>query len=562
MRFSVLSRTCPPKHNPRKLVCYPLQPMASVAVRVAMCRGQINAWIEEFNADDTIGLKGLAVRCVDALDRHGLILRDTRCNSMNIAPHPENREGDGVDPVDVHEVLDNIIAADWDTAETSHAMAFQMPPKGSRNYDKFVAFVEALGSKSNGILPPYRGDEIQLLSISCSHTAAGQRCVLSSAPALKATIRGSDGKLSFAKLQELRPLVANAARDGLVWKVLRWEVDEACPRLAEILQAAGSAGQQAARPVTEFQCLQRIIKDAALVEASGDKPDWHKIGRKAERIAPKLKGQIKDLCTFAAECAFIVPQVDAYLKSLTVKRVVRPQLFAAIAKVHPLDVELYLIAVLKAMYSSSAADERGESKLLSPADITAINERLRPFAKTANDIIGTARAMALERVIPDALLDTLEIRLVHHVQGKSSAFMALFDIGWSFLDSVEQHLDIKLRAPSGWPAKRKGQPLVKAAPPMSVRAVRSDGKLDPLVELARKGVVVGGHVKNASNSGTIARMSDTAVDVVDSGGTTTTITPGDILHAWTVLRAAKPEERVWNARDIVCRVCVCVLWLC
>ena len=536
--------------------------MASVADRVALCSGQINEWIEEFNVDDTVGLKGLAVRCVDMLDRHSLIVRDTRCNSMSIAPHPENREGDGVDPVDVHEVLDNIIAADWDTAETSHAMAFQMPPKGSRSYDKFVAFVEALSPKSNGILPPYRGDEIQLLSISCSHTAAGQRCVLASAPALKATIRGIDGKLSFAKLQELRPLVANAARDGLVWKVLRWEVDEACPRLAEVLQAAGNAGQQAARPVTELQCLQRIIKDAALAEAAGNKPDWHNIGRKAERIAPKLKGQIKDLCTFAAECAFIVPQVDTYLKSLTVKRVVRPQLFAALAKVQPLDVELYLTAVLKAMYSSPVADERGESKLLSPADITAVNERLRPFAKTANDIIATARAMALERAIPDALLDTLEIRLVHHVHGKSSAFMALFDIGWSFLDSVEQILGIKMRAPNGWPAKRKGQPSVIAAPPISVRAVRSDGKLDPLVELTRKGFSVGERVKDATRGGVIVRISETAVDVSDSGGAITTITPGDILHTWTVVRAAKPEERVWKARGIVCRVCVCVCFGC
>ena len=110
-------------------------------------------------------------------------------------------------------------------------------------------------------------------------------------PALKATIRGSDGKLSIAKLLELRPLVANAARDGLVWKVLRWEIDEACPRLAEVLQATGNAGQQAARPVTELQCLQRIIKDAALVEGAGNKPDWNNIVRKAERIAPKLKGR-------------------------------------------------------------------------------------------------------------------------------------------------------------------------------------------------------------------------------------------------------------------------------
>ena len=92
---------------------------------------------------------------------------------------------------------------------------------------------------------------------------------------------------------------------------------------------------------------------------------------------------------------------------------------------------------------------------------------------------------------------------------------------------------------------------------MSVRAVRSDGKLDPLVELTRKGFSVGERVKDATRGGVIARISETAVDVSDSGGAIATITPGDILHAWTVARAAKPEERVWKARGIVCRVCVC-----
>ena len=82
---------------------------------------------------------------------------------------------------------------------------------------------------------------------------------------------------------------------------------------------------------------------------------------------------------------------------------------------------------------------------------------------------------------------------------------------------------------------------------------------DPLVELTRKGFSVGERVKDATRGGVIVRISETAVHVSGSGGAITTITPGDILHAWTVVRAAKPEERVWMARDTVCRVCV--LWL-
>ena len=129
------------------------------------------------------------------------------------------------------------------------------------------------------------------------------------------------------------------------------------------------------------------------------------------------------------------------------------------------------------------------------------------------------------------MLDTLEIRLVYHVHGTSSAFTALLGIGWSFLDSVEHLLDIMLRAPNGWLAKRTGQPLVRAAPPMSVRTARSDGKLAPLVELARKGFSVGERVKKATRGGVIARMSDTAVDVEDNDGAITTITPSDIINA-------------------------------
>ena len=83
------------------------------------------------------------------------LLRDDIWHQVdNVGVHPDNREGCGLVPIDVHDLLLRIVNDGWSYSEVD-ALAAEIPPNDEGQ--KWRAFNEQLAAMSNDLLAPIKG---------------------------------------------------------------------------------------------------------------------------------------------------------------------------------------------------------------------------------------------------------------------------------------------------------------------------------------------------------------------------------------------------------------------
>ena len=174
--------------------------------------------------------------------------------SMQLKPalvgiSPLNRDGSGVNAVDVHELLSDIVSAGW---LDSRVTAIAVEPTGQHELEWNAQFFH----KADGILGAVDPASLKALSLAGSHTNCALRCLAQEVPHVGDEIICHEGKLRMALLQKHDSNFHRAANDGVVWRVISRAAALALPQLLSLVQRMGNATLQ--RGEHELQLMRRL----------------------------------------------------------------------------------------------------------------------------------------------------------------------------------------------------------------------------------------------------------------------------------------------------------------
>jgi hypothetical protein len=436
-----------------------------IAQRVALVGPLLNAEIDEFDRGECKdGVQTFQERLLETIEKG--FLSDWRWVSvLKAGVHPENRDGAGLVPIDVHDLLLRISQNGWSWGAVD-ALACEIPPTDVG--DKWRAFNEQLARESDGLLPPANSDQMQIVTVRGSHTTASVR--IYAIPGVKGIHEKCclDGHVSKSKIVELQPSMEEPCAKGLRYQVVRWELVVACPRLMEVLSRTGNAGHGVARVATILQGCNRVHAMAMQsLERSADASiNYDAVAEQAAvGMDPGYVEVAKSLCEFVRAWSggrdgHILKSLESYERSLTVKRKLNHLDLRQLAKLDMAEAPRYVQALVKAMLNSpgSMVSPDGIATTFGNSDFASLqpNGRNRANAMEANAIMQSFSAFtkAYSRCAEHDLIkctSDLEVRAVMHVHQKKAEsranFASLLHVAAHVYDAVKAADD---KLPS-WP---------------------------------------------------------------------------------------------------------------
>jgi hypothetical protein len=241
---------------------------------------------------DSIGLVQAADLIENEFRKRGE-LYDMQMHSRQVGFDPTNRDSTGGNAQEVFLLATDIAFVGFSWAETAHALCVETKP-GDRSVEQFNRRL----SDGTGLAPVLE-DSIHFGSLSCGHTNMALRCI-DAAVASECPLLSQDGRLSVQKLQSRDPVYAEAVRQGLKWRVLRWGIRDKYPQVLGLLQAARNVSGHVQRKIHEVQGLLQMHGLASTMQKNGQPVEWTTIKRAVLRSKPPFAESIDHLMSFLA----------------------------------------------------------------------------------------------------------------------------------------------------------------------------------------------------------------------------------------------------------------------
>ena len=238
---------------------------------------------------------------------------------------PRNREGAGLVPIDVHDLLLRITMHGWSWQECAGALAAEIPPddKGGAAWRDFNY---QLAKKSDGMLAPCAKDDLEIATARGSHTTAGLRAMLLGARGIHPQLC-IDGSVSKSKIMEIQPSMAQPLERGMRYSVVKWQIVCACPLLMPLLSRTGNASHGVAREQTALQACKRlhslhtslkatsanadVTEQVIRIACVGMDPDYEEVARNYLAFVEKWSG---------GQSGHILASLEEYERALMFKR--------------------------------------------------------------------------------------------------------------------------------------------------------------------------------------------------------------------------------------------------
>ena len=277
----------------------------SVKDRIESMRPDMEQILWEYLHGENPAIFTLKDKAIKLCEKHNM-LRVQKCNSRYVVVHPRNRYGDGLVPSHVYKLIDSNSLLGFSEVELGVPLASEVPPVTHARGAEVRAFNEKLVKDAQGMLPQIAEEEYLFMSLAKSHSNAGSRCVMFELPHTNKRICDG-GKLSLQKIKAVSPEYADAIEGGFSWHVLIWQVEDAFPKLIDLLMETGNLGQQQAMDETRWQVAlkishsaQRLSREAEKDVAAGKVPlsigdIWDIVEREALRGSPKFANEVVDL---------------------------------------------------------------------------------------------------------------------------------------------------------------------------------------------------------------------------------------------------------------------------
>ena len=266
-----------------KMVRTEFEDHVTIQDRVARIAANLNNIIQEFNEVGGIGAEAFSEEIVDVLKKAGLckvVWLDVEC----IGVHPENRSESMLIPIDVHDLLWQIVVRGWVWKKCS-IMAYGIPT-GLIGENWKAKNVE-LTVGADGLLAACNPSLLKVVTARGSHTCAAVRCMKYATRGVHPEICGADGCVSQSKIFELQPTMALPLESGVPVDVIDAEVATACPKLMEVLSRVGNAHKvgrmqtslQDCKRIHRLRCVHDSVKNERIIQMAliGKDPELKKI---------------------------------------------------------------------------------------------------------------------------------------------------------------------------------------------------------------------------------------------------------------------------------------------
>ena len=220
------------------------------------------------------------------------LMRYQQIEPSYIACHKLNRDGFGLSPQGVHQLLDDIVQVGWDSKETN-PICVDVDPSDSTILD----FNVKLASSSGGLLPSLTKGQCKYASLSASHVNAALRSIISGLAHDKDSPLCVDGHLSLAQVLKKDPAMHQACVGGLSWRVISAEAME-IDGLADLIQAGANTTAQLARGESEFQMVRRILNTINAHGGTGNNLLYETVKARIMKSKPACANSIPEIFKF------------------------------------------------------------------------------------------------------------------------------------------------------------------------------------------------------------------------------------------------------------------------
>ena len=231
-------------------------------------------------------------------------------HSRHVGCHPTNRDGSGVNGVDVHELLDQICSAGY-VQDRVNAIAVEVSNSAELTWN------HTLVSHHQGSLGSMDTSQIKVLSLAGSHTNFVMRLFDQEVEHSNEKVC-ANGKLSKEMLCRHDPQFHDAVVSGYQWRVLSKHVTTQLPELLTMVQRVGNA--TLAKGEHELQLLRRL-HSIWVTQSQVGSVDFQKVKQIASPgvSAPLLK-TLPHLFSFALKASggmtpWLVQETEAFVRA-------------------------------------------------------------------------------------------------------------------------------------------------------------------------------------------------------------------------------------------------------
>ena len=270
-------------------------------------RAYLEGRLQESNEGDKMVR---VVQDVLAYLRQHHLLTQMRLPPQYVGVHPSNRDGYGLNALDVHDLIDSVVDVGFVPAKVQ-AVGVEIEHEDVRKWN------ENLVASADGLLGVMDGNALKITSLCGSHTNFALRCVAQAVPHENPHISVS-GRLSLQLLEERDPAYHNAVVEGLQWDVIAAPVARAFPQLLCLISRSGNTSL--ARGEHELQVLRRIHGAYTRLAQGGSQPSFAAIKKQVLASKPACANSVPAMFTFCMKAsggtdASLLTETEAYVRA-------------------------------------------------------------------------------------------------------------------------------------------------------------------------------------------------------------------------------------------------------
>ena len=207
--------------------------------------------------------------------------------------HPCNRGNYGCNEEYVHQLAADIFEVGWDASKVAGALCVE------DNNQRTIELHNINLTKASEFLAPVEPRSIAAGTLTNGHTVLLLRALVHGVKCNQPSI-SVDGIMSMAKVEHVRPLMAQAAKQGWVWTVLSKDCAAVYGnRLFEFL--SGAHNVQLSRVEHELEVLLKMFRHASDCEKKSELIDWSQIMKMILRTKPECSDYISSMIKFLKE---------------------------------------------------------------------------------------------------------------------------------------------------------------------------------------------------------------------------------------------------------------------
>ncbi|OLP82472.1 hypothetical protein AK812_SmicGene36890 [Symbiodinium microadriaticum] len=251
---------------------------------------QLQSFLDE--AADGDKMVKVVEATLEFLRKHHL-LSTMKLEPKLVGVHPSNRDGYGVNPQDVLDLVDSIIDVGFVKGRV-HAVGVEVESQHVRDWNS------NLFASANGLLGSMEPDLLKVTSICGSHTNSALRLFRDAVPHTNELVC-TGGRLSLERLKTQDPAFYEAAVDGLSWDVISASVAREAPEILELVSRSGNTSLQ--RGEHELQVLRRIHGLYCKMQASGQNPSFASLKKQILASKPKCATSVPFMFSYCLKAS-------------------------------------------------------------------------------------------------------------------------------------------------------------------------------------------------------------------------------------------------------------------